>query len=364
MKVFVVYVSAGAGHQKAAEALFDYLKRESPNLEIKLLDILDYSLPIVKRLYSGGYVFLISKLPWMWYFLYRLSSYCGNNSLIALANYKNSIAFCDLLKKETPDAVISTHFLTSSILSVFKRRNVSYKPHLVTIITDYTLHPFWIGSGVDLYITSCAYVKEELQKRGIENDKIKAYGIPAKHTFYLPAKRDELAQKHGISSNEFTVLVITGAIGIGPIEQIAKALAGKVQVLVVCGKNSRLYERISMLRLPLVKLFPLINYVDELMSVADVVLTKAGGLTITESLAKNLPMVFFSSVPGLETANERTLCGCGAGFRARGVPEIVSRVLSLKNNAELYKRTRENIAGIRNQSTLKDIAEEVTRVAI
>ena len=118
-----------------------------------------------------------------------------------------------------------------------------------------------------------------------------------------------------------------------------------------------------MMRLPLVKPFPLINYVDELMSVSDVVLTKAGGLTITESLAKRLPMVFFSSIPGLETANERTLKRYGAGFRAGGVPEIVRTVLSLKNNPELYKATVENIQRVRNVTTLKDIAGELSVIA-
>lgn len=358
-KIFVVFASAGAGHQKAAEALYYYLRKEFPGLEIRILDILDYSHPIVKRLYSDGYIFLISKLPWVWYFLYRVSSYLGNNLLIAIANYKNSTAFCDLLKKEKPDLVISTHFLTSSIISVFKKRTVSNKPNLITIITDYTLHPFWIGRGVDLYITSCAYVKEELQKCAIEKDKIKVYGIPAKDTFYLTAKRDEFAHKHHIDSKEFTVLVITGAIGIGPIEHIVKALAGKAQVLVVCGKNKSLYDRLSLMRLPLVKVFPLINYVDELMSVSDVVVTKAGGLTITEGLAKGLPLVFFSSVPGLETANERVISGYGAGFRTGGVIEIVRTVLSLKNNPELYKAAIENIKRLRNQTSLQDIAAEV-----
>ena len=362
-KVFIVYASAGAGHQKAAEALFDYLKRESPSLEIRLLDILDYSHPLVKRLYSDGYIFLISKLPWVWYFFYRLSSYLGNHPVISLSNYRNSGAVCGLLRKERPDVGISTHFLSSSIIRVFKRRALSPKPRLVAIITDYTLHPFWIGEGVDLYITSCAYVKEQLEKRGIESERIKAYGIPAKDTFYVPAQRNEIAQKHKIAPKEFTVLVITGAIGIGPIEHIVKALAGKAQVLVVCGRNKRLYERISMMRLPLVKPFPLINYVDELMSVSDVVLTKAGGLTITESLAKRLPMVFFSSIPGLETANERTLKRYGAGFRAGGVPEIVRTVLSLKNNPELYKATVENIQRVRNVTTLKDIAGELSVIA-
>ncbi len=359
-KVFLVYASAGAGHQKAAEALYQYLKDNHPEFELKIIDLLDYAPALFRLLYSRGYIFLISKLPWLWYLLYRISAFSANNKIFAYLDYLTASPFVALLEREAPEAVISTHFLASSILTVFKNKNPARKIKLAAIVTDYNLHPLWIGKGVDLYIAACDFVREELLRRNIPSDKIRACGIPAKEKFYRQELRKQMAAKYGIKDAVFTVLIITGAVGLGPIEEIVRALAGEpVQLLVVCGKNKRLYQRLAGLDLPLVRPFPLIDYVDELMSVSDAVLTKAGGLTITESLAKGLPMVFFSNIPGLESANARVLSENGCAFDTAGIEEIRQRVLSLKNNPALYEETVSRVLRFRKEQTLTYITAEV-----
>ncbi|MDO8748095.1 MAG: glycosyltransferase [Candidatus Omnitrophota bacterium] len=358
-KVFIVYASAGAGHQKAAEALYEYLKKTRLDLSLKLIDILDYSNCVVKFLYSKGYIFLITKFPWAWYLLYRLSSFFANNYFRLLSDYLACQPFVDLLKKEKPDVVISTHFLTSSVLSIFKKKYPQYAFRLITIITDYTLHPYWIGEGVDTYIASCDHVKDCLLTKGIIEDKIKVYGIPVREKFYLPSDRKTAAQKLGVDPEKFTALIMTGAVGIGPIEEIVQALAGDIQLLVICGKNQKLFDRLTKLNLMNVKIYPLIDYVDELMSVSDVVLTKAGGLTISESLAKGLPMIFFSSIPGLETSNERVICKSGAGIKVESVEEIKNSLLSLKSNSAAYQGIKQKVTHLKKVATLKDLSMEI-----
>lgn len=353
-KVFIVYASAGAGHQKAAEALYEYLKKSRIDLDLKLIDILDYSNYIVQFSYSRGYIFLITKLPWVWYILYRLSSSFAHNYFRLLSDYLACQPFVDLLKKEKPDVVVSTHFLTSSVLAVFKKKYPQYTFRLITIITDYTLHPYWIGEGVDIYIASCDYVKNCLLTKGIVEDNIKIYGIPVKEKFYLPSDRKTTAQKLGVDPAKFTALIMTGAIGIGPIEEIVQTLAEDVQLLVICGRNQRLFDCLSKLNLGKVKIYPLIDYVDELMSVSDVVLTKAGGLTISESLAKGLPMIFFSSIPGLETANARVIANYGAGSTINTIGQIKKTVLVLKNKDILG-----NLNVLRKVDTLNMISSEI-----
>lgn len=359
MKAFIVYASAGAGHQKAAEALYEYLKDTRRDLELRLINILDYTSAPFKLLYSKGYIFLISRLPWLWYILYRSSFFFSDNPFHFRFDYINSLPFVDLLRNERPDVVISTHFLTSSVITVFKKQEPSYNFRNISIVTDYNLHPFWVGQGVDLYITSCDYVKEELLKRGVALEKIKAYGIPARDRFYSTSDRNDTAQKLGVDPGKFTVLIITGAIGIGPIEQIVRALADDAQLLVVCGKNKGLYNRIIEMRHDQVKPFPLINNVDELMSVSDLVLTKAGGLTITEALAKNLPIIFFASVPGLETSNAEVINKYGVSFIANSVTRIKKAVLLLKNTPEAYKKMRKNLNLISKKNTLQDISSQI-----
>ena len=359
-KVFIVYASAGAGHQKAAEALYEYLKRTRPDLCLKLIDILDYSNHIVKFSYSKGYIFLITKFPWAWYLLYRLSSFFANNYFRLFSDYLACQPFVDLLKKEKPDVVVSTHFLTSSVLSVFKKKHPHCAFPLITIITDYTLHPYWIGPGVDTYIASCEYVKDCLLTREIQKDKIKIYGIPVKEKFYLPSDRKTAAQKLGVDPAKFTALIMTGAVGIGPIEEIVQALADDVQLLVICGKNQRLFDRLTKLNLANVKVYPLIDYVDELMSVSDIVLTKAGGLTISESLAKGLPMIFFSSIPGLETSNEKVICESGVGIKVESVEKIKNTLFSLKSNSASYQDIKQKLTYLKKVTTLKDLSMEIS----
>src|SRR3989338_7582189 len=354
-KVLIVYASAGAGHQKAAEDLYEYLKKSRIDLDVKLIDILDYSNYIVKFSYSNGYIFLITKLPWVWYILYRLSSFFASNYFRLLSDYLACQPFVDLLKKEKPDVVVSTHFLTSSVLSVFKKKHPHCAFPLITIITDYTLHPYCIGSGVDVYIASCEYVKDCLLTKGISDDKIKVYGIPVKEKFYLPSERKTAAQKLGVDPAKFTALIMTGAVGIGPIEEIVRALADDVQLLVICGRNQKLFDRLTSLNFTNVKIYPLIDYVDELMSVSDVVLTKAGGLTISESLAKGLPMIFFSSIPGLETANARIVTNYGAGSTIKTIEQIKKSTIALKNKSISY-----NLNALKKNNTLAKILSEIS----
>lgn len=358
MKVFILYASAGAGHKKAAQAVYDYLKSSRPDLELSFIDILDYSNPVFKFLASSGYIFLITNFPWVWYFLYRSSRSLYKSGLRIFFDYISCVRLLLLVKKENPDIIISTHFLSSTVVTVGKSQGW-IKSKLITIITDYCLHPFWIADGVDSYIVSSIDVKKELLKYGVEEGKIKIYGIPVDAKFYSTLSREAVAKKLEVDYSSFTVLIMTGAIGIGPIEEVVKALVGSAQMLVVCGRNSKLYGRLAKLNVKQVKVYPLVNNVDELMSVSDIVLTKAGGLTITESLIKNLPMVFFSSIPGLETANASVICKYGAAFRAEYVQRIKKIVLFLKDDRFVYQETVDKIAQLRKKDTLQMVSSEI-----
>jgi processive 1,2-diacylglycerol beta-glucosyltransferase len=361
MKILIVYASAGAGHRKAAEALQSHLQNTHPEFSLETIDILDYTPKSFKLLYSKGYVFLVSRFPWLWYLLYRISFYFPNNPINPYLEYINCMPFVRLLQREGPRVVVSTHFLVNSIASVYKKRNPDHRLRLISIVTDYTLHPLWIGEGVDVYIASCGYVKSELMIRGVEESRIKEYGIPANEKFYRAADRKDAALKLKVGLEKFTVLIMTGTFGIGPIEEIVKILAGDFQLLVVCGSNIRLYRRLSGLGLASVKVYPLIHNVDELMSVSDVVLTKAGGISITESLAKGLPMVFFANIPGLETTNAKVICSYGAGFNTKTTAQIKEIVHSLKNDKTPYQKAMHHLIRIRKSDTLVNISNEILK---
>lgn len=358
MKVFILYASAGAGHKKAAQAVYNYLKSSRPDLELSFIDILDYSNPVFKFLASSGYIFLITNFPWVWYFLYRSSCSLYKSGLRIFFEYVSCFRLLSLIRKENPDIIISTHFLSSTVVTVGKKQGW-IESKLITIITDYCLHPFWIADGVDSYIVSSIDVKKELLKYGVEEGKIKIYGIPVDAKFYSTLSRETVAKKLGVGYSSFTVLIMTGAIGIGPIEEVVKALVGSTQMLVVCGNNRKLYTRLLKQNLRQVKVCPLVNNVDELMSVSDIVLTKAGGLTITESLIKNLPMVFFASIPGLETTNADVICKYGAAFKAKSAQRIKNLILLLKRNPSLYQEMLNKAIQLKKDNTLQMVSSEI-----
>lgn len=359
MKVLIVYASAGAGHRKAAEALQSHLQNTHRGISSKAIDILDYTPEFFKILYSEGYAFLISKLAWLWHILYHVSYLFPGNSFFAYFDYFTTQPFIRLLHKDKYDIVVSAHFLANSAIAIYKKKNPESNLRLISIITDYNLHPIWITDGVDQYIASCDYVRNELIKRGVEAGKIKVYGIPAHPKFYARLERKSTALKLGIDPSQFTVLIMTGAFGIGPIEEIVKSLAGQMQLLVVCGSNGGLYKRLSAMNIKLLKVYPLIDYIDELMSVSDVILTKAGGLSITESLLKRLPMIFFSNIPGLETANARVISGYGAGIIGESIDAIKAAIAALANDHSLYEKTSLNIMKIRQIGTLQKLTESL-----
>ncbi len=130
----------------------------------------------------------------------------------------NSPAFISLLIKENPDFVISTHFLPSEIIAYLKNKH-KIKSKLITVITDFGVHPFWIYKGTDLYAVASELTKQKLENQGVPSKDIKVTGIPVGGVFFKRYERSGICRKLGIDENKFTVLVVTGSFGIGPIEE-------------------------------------------------------------------------------------------------------------------------------------------------
>lgn len=155
MKVLIVYVSAGAGHLKAAEAIYNYLKRHSSTIELKFIDVLDKSSFIFRSIYKFGYAFLITKVPLFWGWLFWITDFGPlgffTRKIISILSKFNTREFAKLLIQENADFIISTHFLSSEISATLKSTG-KIKSKLISVITDFGVHPFWIAKGTDLYV--------------------------------------------------------------------------------------------------------------------------------------------------------------------------------------------------------------------
>ena len=171
---------------------------------------------------------------------------------------------------------------------------------------------------------------------GIQKEKIIVRGIPTDQKFAMPKDRIQLRKKLNLNENMFTVLVATGSFGIGPIEKVVNAVDG-FQVLVVCGHNTKLLERLKGNPKADLHAYGLVDNMEELMGAANVMVTKPGGLSIAEALVSHLPLIFFSAIPGQETNNIRVLKEYGIGTQECGIREIAEELKRLKNSPVYYQ---------------------------
>jgi len=358
MKILVTYASAGSGHFRAAEAVYDYFKERSPDLELKLVDVLGHSNNLFKKIYNSGYVFLVRYLPIIWAIGFSITCAKFMQPIIRWiflpVTLLNTKRFTRLLVQESPEFIISTHFLASEI-AAFLKRNQKINSKIVTVITDFGVHPFWIQEGTDFYIVASDITRAKLASRGISEEKIKVLGIPVHPGFSKQGEKNELRRKLNIEGNKFTVLVLTGSFGIGPLEKIVEMLHRDAQVLVVCARNKKLFLKLKNKNYPQVKVFGFVDEIYDFMSISDIVITKPGGLTVSELLVMGLVPIFISAIPGQETENVKALGIYGIGALVKNASEARDKVLDYKLNPEKLKQARENIQLIRKPNTLEDL---------
>lgn len=362
MKVLIIHASAGAGHRRAAEAIYNYLKQSQPDLDLVLLDALDKTNALFKFDYTKGYIFLIRYTTTLWHWAFWATDFKYLRPLSRLIariiNRINSQRLVSYFLHENLDVIISTHFLPSELAANLKRKN-KIKSKVITVITDYGVHPFWISSGTDLYVVASEFTKKRLTMEGVEAKKISVLGLPFDPKFLNHFDRRILCDKLAIDPNKFTVLLMTGSFGIGPLEEIAEALHNDCQILIVCAGNKKLYTKLTRKNLKNVLVFGFISNAEELMAASQVIITKPGGATITEVLIMELPVIFISAIPGQESANVQALAQSGIGFSPKNIQEIKNIVLELKNNPQKIEELKARIKLIKKPFACEELAHVI-----
>ena len=358
-KVFITYATAGSGHIKAAEALSHAAAEQG--IAVQLLDIVAFMRPLSRTLYSDGYLLLISRMAQLWGLLYKLTDCDGlglfNVHMRRFVDSRACSRFIRHIMAEKPDVVISTQFLASELVAYAKAKH-GLKTRLVTVVTDFGVHKFWINPGTDVYCVAAESTRDILVSRGVDPSRIAVTGVPLDKKFTLPVDRREVLHSFGLDPDRFTVLIATGGVGIGPIEEVVDQLKDEVQLLVVCGTNKRLCEKLSRESHPNVRVFGFIDFMQKLMSACDVIVTKAGGLTVTESLTKHLCSIFFYIIPGQEDINARTIAGHKAGFFEHTALGVARRVRQLKADPCLLTECRRHAQALARPSSCQDILKQ------
>jgi len=369
VKILVAYATAGIGHKKAAMAVEEALKAIGNGFEVKTIDVLDYTNPFFKKNYPSVYLFLISRMIHVWGLLYYFFDIPFVHRLAAplrrLYHAANARGLLRFLEEYRPDVVVSTHFLLPDVAIEAKKKIPGMK--VINVVTDYRAHAFWISGGVDAYVAAHENTKADLVGKWlIDPDAVKIIGIPVEPKFSKDHDR-RLTRVHlNIPDTDFTVLLLSGGFGVGPIYETIKLLEplkDRLSVIAVCGHNKKLYERVEALKKELgaMRVINLgyVNTIDELMAASDLYVGKAGGISIAESLAMGLPLVFVRPIPGQESRNADFVLARKAGMKVAHFRQIFGIVKELKEGPEKLKVLKTNVEAISKKRAAAAIAEFV-----
>ena len=369
MKILVAHVPAGSGHQRAAEAVAAAIRKLAPSAESILLDATPYSDRLYRWSFIRGYLTLIQRAPLLWGLGYYLTDFKPLSRLVQQLHRVSNGLHGKLLEsfflKTKADCILCTHFFPMEVAANLKAQG-RISARVITVITDYLPHALWIAPGVDLYVVGSPQAKENLLSRGIPEERIRLLGIPVDPKFTDPVDRALLAKRFGLEPDRWTILIGSGGGGTGPVEKLVRLL-GKLkvplQLIVVAGKNNFLFEMLENIRSRFphpMKVFGFIDFMNELMGVSDLLITKPGGLTCAEALVKGLPMILIYPIPGQERRNATVLQEMRVALVASCLEEATDRVQEFFENPqrfqELGRRARE--------ASRPDAATKIARLAI
>lgn len=366
MKVLLISVKAGYGHHSTAQAVMDCLARRG--IESEMLDTFDYIDPVLGESIDKGYLFSTKYFPEMYGRAYslldkrdeRYKSFSPIGILSKLVSHKLREYIVDY----APDIIIGTHSYACMVMTYLKEKGVISCP-TIGIVTDFTVHPFWESTDMDYYVTADSLLDNQMRRKGIGQEKILPYGIPINKKFLnkIP-KREARAMLH--LDERRTILIMMGSMGFGNLEKQLEAidmLELDFQVLCVCGRNEKMKRDIDrhMWKKKIIT-YGFVDNVDVLMDASDCIITKPGGLTTSELLAKRLPAIIMNPIPGQEDRNMEFLVNNGAAVAVTdtfGVDEALFELLSHSWRLRLLKLSVSHLGKPNSTVMLCDFIEQL-----
>ncbi len=346
-RVLLMYITKVSGHRQATVAIQRSLKDMDPKIIAPAVNGFGYTYPVLEKVVNRAYMSVIKRTPKVWDYMYDNPKIVKKSESIKKFLHKTSRdKIAKLFSRHSPDTVVCTQAFPCGMVADFKREN-NLNTTLIAALTDFSPHSFWINEGVDYYIVPSLDAKERFVKKGIAPDSIKVYGIPIRSKFSVQLDSQPILEKLGLNPEIPVILVMGGGQGLGPIKSIVKSLMKvemNVQVIVLTGINKKIINNLNKKIKKSAKKILVMEYatnVDELMEIASLVITKPGGITTAESLAKGLPMVIVDPIPGQEMRNTDFLIKQGVGIRIDDTSDVGEEVELLLRSPERLKTMSE-----------------------
>lgn len=362
-KVLIVHASAGLGHQKAAEALVEGFKAKHPDITIKLIDILKHTPRLWEKFYRDGYNFVSAKVPFIWNFFYKGSNnYGSQKTLNFFSNVSIRPSFLAAVREFSPDFFLASHPLPVKL-------GIQSEPTLRrtifgTVITDFGAHRYWLSNDIDYYFVASDEVAKSIIALVQPSQQVIATGIPIELKFSAALNKEVILKRLGLMPNQPIFLIVGGQFGFKELKKIISGIkaAAELQFIVVAGRDKQLQQDLDRTNLgsdPRVKIFGFVDNMHELMTVSDLIFSKAGGLTTSECMAKGIPMVIYKVIPGQEEFNLDYLVKKGVAIKVDDIDDIISAVPKLLKNSEKLAAMKTATQAIGRPAAAIDIADFV-----
>ncbi len=374
-RLLILSASAGHGHIRCGQAVEHACNELGFPWDVHHIDILDYTNPLFKTVYSKMYIDMMTKMPEVLGWLYDQLDKPWKGQDRKLAFDKLHVGpFVRLLERHPPDIVFCTHSLPAEIISWLRSR--PRKPMVIRqaiVITDFDVHALWLCPHYEHYFVALPETRVHLEELGVPPEKITVSGIPVDPRFLQKPDQAEMRRKHGLDPDRTTILVSAGGYGVGRVETVISLLLRlrhPAQVIAVCGKNTELKERLDQMadaqdRHPrvLLKVFGYTNAMQELMTASDLIVGKPGGMTMCESLAGGLVWVVVNPIPGQEERNSDHLLEEGCALKCNNLPTLTYKIDNLLDDPARLEQMRENALRLARPDAAFVIANVLKRLA-
>ena len=366
-KVLIFYASYGGGHLNAAKSIKEYIDNNYNEYETEMIDCMKYVSKPIEKITTSAYKEMAKKFPWVWGKMYNDSQKGPIAHIATRSNTIFAIKLLKLLRKKKPDIIISTHPFGSQMCSYLKRKG-KITAKLATIMTDFSPHDQWLigHETTDFFFVAHDKMKEYLISKGISENKIFSTGIPISSRFLKEYNKSEILNEFKLENNKKTILFFAGGefgLGRNITLKILKILIknfNDIQVIAISGKNQKMKAKFESIvkeynKENSVKILEFTNKVPELMAISDLVISKPGGLTTSESLASNLPMVIINPIPGQEEENAEFLEEKGTAIWIRkdsSTYDIFNNILSNSSKLEEMKKNTNILAKKHSTETI------------
>lgn len=368
-KVLLLQASIGTGHLFASLAIQEELKRLCPDWEIQTIDSLEYISKLVEGIYKDWYTFAIRRAPVAWKYIYKETEDFRKFQQIVfkprvVMEEMNAWRLERLIKKFEPDVIINTHHLPLSLVSYWKKHRKFPQARNLAVLTDFSGHRFWVHPAVERYYVATEEVGAYIKSQGVNPEIIKPFGIPISQRFSRTFDRVALRSKYKLAPAKPTVLMIVDGIEkifLTKMFRQLPLLELPLQGFVIAGlpKTRALLSEALKNSPHNLAVIDRVPNLEEYYALADVLVSKSGGLTIAETLAMGLPLLIANPIMGQEETNRNFLLEQGAALNVE-IPDLLAYKLNLFFRSEAKRvALKKNIARLARPRAAREVAQDI-----